>query len=92
MSIIFRKIEPAGCDADQLRLAMTAAGVALWSWNVDTNGFAMDERAFDLWGVPLSEFVTFDGKPPRRDALRRGGLMVENCTYGQSYDQCAEST
>ena len=31
-------------------------------------------------------------KPPRRDALRRGGLMVENCTYGQSYDQCVEST
>ena len=47
-------------DADQLCLAMTAAGVALWSWNVDTNRFAMDERAFDLWGVPLSEFVTFD--------------------------------
>jgi hypothetical protein len=59
-SIIFRKIEPAGWDADQLCLAMTAAGVALWSWNVDTNRFAMDERAFDLWGVPLSEFVTFD--------------------------------
>lgn len=33
-----------------------------------------------------------DRKPPRRDALRRGGLMVENCTYGESYDQCAEST
>jgi hypothetical protein len=31
-------------------------------------------------------------KPPRRDALRRTGLMVENCTYGQPYDQCAEST
>jgi hypothetical protein len=24
--------------------------------------------------------------------LRRGGLVVENCTYGQSYDQCAAST
>jgi two-component sensor histidine kinase len=47
-------------DAEQLRLAITAAGVALWSWNVDTNRFTMDERAFDLWGVPLSEYVTFD--------------------------------
>jgi two-component sensor histidine kinase len=47
-------------DADQLRLAILAAGVALWSWNVDTNRFAMDERAFDLWGVPLSENVSFD--------------------------------
>jgi two-component sensor histidine kinase len=47
-------------DAGHLRLAVTAAGVALWSWNVDTNRFTMDERAFDLWGVPLSEYVTFD--------------------------------
>jgi two-component sensor histidine kinase len=47
-------------DAEQLRLAITAAGVALWSWNVDTNRFTMDERAFALWGVPLSEYVSFD--------------------------------
>src|SRR5471030_1568943 len=47
-------------DADQLRLAIKAAGVALWSWNVDTNRFTMDERAFGLWGVPLSAYVTFD--------------------------------
>jgi HWE histidine kinase/PAS fold len=47
-------------DAEQLRLAISAAGVALWSWNVDTNRFTMDERAFDLWGVQLSENVSFD--------------------------------
>src|ERR1700722_2164255 len=47
-------------DAAHLRLAIAAAGVALWSWNVDTNRFTMDERAFELWGVPLSEYVTFD--------------------------------
>ena len=47
-------------DAGQLRLAIKAAGVALWSWNVDTDRFTMDERAFDLWGVPLSEYVSFD--------------------------------
>src|ERR1700709_1517733 len=47
-------------DAEQLRLAITAAGVALWSWNVDTNRFTMDERAFHLWDVPLSGYVTFD--------------------------------
>src|SRR5450755_4356581 len=47
-------------DAEQLRLAITAAGVALWSWNVDTNRFTMDQTAFRLWGVPLSESVTFD--------------------------------
>jgi two-component sensor histidine kinase len=47
-------------DPGHLRLAIAAAGVALWSWNVDTNRFTMDERAFELWGVPLSEYVTFD--------------------------------
>jgi two-component sensor histidine kinase len=47
-------------DSGHLRLAIAAAGVALWSWNVDTNRFTMDERAFELWGVPVSEYVTFD--------------------------------
>ena len=47
-------------DSEQLRLAISAAGVALWSWNVDTNRFTMDKRAFDLWGVPWSENVSFD--------------------------------
>jgi hypothetical protein len=27
-----------------------------------------------------------------RDALRTNGLIVENSTYGQPYDQCAQST
>jgi two-component sensor histidine kinase len=47
-------------DAAHLRLAIEAAGVALWSWNVDTNRFTMDERAFELWGVPISGYVSFD--------------------------------
>jgi two-component sensor histidine kinase len=36
-----------------------AAGVALWSWNVDTDEIAMDERAHGLWGV-ASGPVTFE--------------------------------
>jgi PAS domain-containing protein len=52
--------DPPVWDAEQLRLAITAAGVALWSWNVDTDRFTMDETAFHLWGVPLSTSVTFD--------------------------------
>jgi two-component sensor histidine kinase len=47
-------------DTEHLRLAIAAAGVALWSWNVDTNRFNMDERAFELWGVPLGDYVSFD--------------------------------
>ena len=34
----------------------------------------------------------FDGTHPTRDALRTNGLIVENSTYGQPYDQCAQST
>src|ERR1700682_914004 len=62
-------------DAEHLRLAVAAAGVALWSWNVDTNRLTMDERAFELWGVPLSENVSFDDlsthiHPADRDRVR----------------------
>ena len=47
-------------DADRLRIATDAAGVALWSWNVDTDEIALDERAHGLWGVPERRLVTFE--------------------------------
>jgi len=34
-----------------LRAATHAAGVALWSWNVNTDAIVMDERAYELWDV-----------------------------------------
>jgi two-component sensor histidine kinase len=43
-----------------LRLAVDAACVALWSWNLADDRFAMDQRAFDLWGLPWSESVSFE--------------------------------
>ena len=44
-----------------LRAATRAAGVALWSWNVDTDAITMDEAAYDLWEVPKSERkITFE--------------------------------
>jgi two-component sensor histidine kinase len=47
-------------DIRRLRVATDAAGVALWSWNVDTDQIAMDERAYDLWGVPAKDEITFE--------------------------------
>jgi two-component sensor histidine kinase len=48
-------------DADRLRIATDAAGVALWSWNVDTDEIALDKRAHDLWDVPANKStVTFE--------------------------------
>ncbi len=35
-------------DAKRLRIASDAAGVALWSWNVDTDDIALDKRAHEL--------------------------------------------
>lgn len=45
---------------EHLRLAVDAASVALWSWNVDSDRFTMDERAFDLWGLPWADKVSFE--------------------------------
>lgn len=48
-------------DAGRLRIAADAAGVALWSWNVDTDAIAMDARAYRLWGVAADDgVVTFE--------------------------------
>ena len=47
-------------DVERLRIAANAAGVALWSWNIDTNEIALDERAHGLWGVPRGGPVTFE--------------------------------
>ena len=48
-------------DVERLRIATDAAGVALWSWNVDTGEIAMDERAHGIWGVPrCGRQITFE--------------------------------
>ena len=47
-------------DAERLRIASDAAGVALWSWNVDTDDIALDERAHELWGVQRNRPITFE--------------------------------
>ncbi|MDF0488809.1 HWE histidine kinase domain-containing protein [Sphingomonas sp. H39-1-10] len=60
---------------EQLRRAITAAGVALWAWNVDTDAFTMDELGFELWGLPQRDEVTFEQlsariHPADRDRVR----------------------
>jgi hypothetical protein len=48
-------------DEKHLRAATYAAGVALWSWNVDTDAIILDEHAYELWGVPKDQrSVTFE--------------------------------
>lgn len=62
-------------DSRRLRRAIAAAGVALWSWNVDTDELDLDERALQLWGLPENDAVTFEDlsthiHPADRDRVR----------------------
>ncbi len=61
--------------AEHLQLAVEAAEVALWSWHVDSDRFTMDRRAFELWGLPWNEEVSFEElsahiHPADRDRVR----------------------
>ena len=58
-----------------LRMAVEGAGVALWAWNVDTDQLRLDQRSYDLWGVPNTTQVTFEDlsahiHPADRDRVR----------------------
>jgi two-component sensor histidine kinase len=60
---------------ENLRRAIHAAGVALWSWNVTNDRFAMDEQAFKLWGLVKKDEVKFEDlsahiHPADRDRVR----------------------
>lgn len=60
---------------ENLRRAIHAAGVALWSWKVADDRFTMDEQAFQLWGLQQSAEVKFEDlsahiHPADRDRVR----------------------
>mgnify|MGYP000169460553 CR=1 FL=1 len=62
-------------SARHLRLAIEAAGVALWAWNVETDHFRMDEQGCRLWGMPFRPSVSFEDlsakiHPADRDRVR----------------------
>ena len=66
---------PSIWSEEHLRLAIDAACVALWSWNVDDNSFRMDPRGFELWGVPWADRIEFEElsahiHPADRDRVR----------------------
>lgn len=51
---------PRGWWSDYLPRAVEAARVAIWAWQVETDKLAMDERAFELWGMEPADEVTFE--------------------------------
>lgn len=66
---------PQVWTSQQLKRAVEAAGVALWSWNVDTDQLIMDMIGYDLWGLPATTAVCFEDlsahiHPADRDRVR----------------------
>ena len=68
-------LRPLLWEPKNLVRAIEAAGVTLWSWNVDTDALAMDDAAHDLWGIPRDIDVKFEDlsahiHPADRDRVR----------------------
>ncbi|MFN3673560.1 MAG: sensor histidine kinase [Bosea sp. (in: a-proteobacteria)] len=68
-------VEPTRWASRHLRLAIDAAGIALWSWNVDSYQFTMDSHGFELWDLPPAPVVVFEElsakiHPADRDRVR----------------------
>ena len=77
------RTDPARWEDNALRSAVDSAGIALWSWNVDTDDFDMDERGFALWAVPPLEDLTFEHlsekvHPADRDRVRAAFLATRS--------------
>jgi len=73
-------------EVSNLRLALHAAGVALWSWNVET-----DEQAFTLWELPQRDDVTFEDlskhiHPADRDRVRAAFTATRAIVGGYEID------
>lgn len=68
-------LKPLLWKSSNLVRAIEAAGVTLWSWNVETDALAMDDHAYDLWGISRSTDVSFEDlsahiHPADRDRVR----------------------
>ncbi|RZI70368.1 MAG: histidine kinase [Pseudomonas sp.] len=82
---------PAIWSTEHLRLAIEAARVALWSWNVDSNQFTMDGAGFDLWGIPWSKTVEFEElsshiHPADRDRVRAAFVATRSVSGSYEID------
>lgn len=75
MTTTAETLKPLLWEPKNLVRAIEAAGVTLWSWNVDTDALAMDDHAYDLWGIPRGIDVQFEDlsahiHPADRDRVR----------------------
>ena len=78
-------------DPEHLQLAVKAACVALWSWNVDDNSFRMDPRAYELWHIPPTGQVAFEDlsahiHPADRDRVRAAFIATRSVAGSYEID------
>ena len=83
--------QPHKWPCENLRRAVEAAGIALWTWNVDDGGLTMDERGFALWGIPWKDRVTFEQlsahiHPADRDRVRAAFTATRGVEGGYETD------
>ena len=74
---------PTAWSVKHLQLAVHAARVALWRWNVDSDDFYMDERGFSLWELEWSERLEFEHlsehiHPADRDRVRAAFIATRS--------------
>ena len=84
-------LKPLLWEAQNLVRAVEAAGVTLWSWNVDTDALAMDDPAYDLWGIPRGVDVKFEDlsahiHPADRDRVRAAFNATRSITGAYEID------
>lgn len=82
---------PHSWPSEELLRGFEAAGLALWSWNVEDDGFTMDERGFALWGLTWKERLTFEDlsrhiHPDDRDRVRAAFTATSGVNGGYETD------
>jgi hypothetical protein len=71
-------------DIKHVRIATDAPGVALLSWNVDTDEINMDNGGFDVWGETKRAKITFADLSSQIHAADRDRVAVAfNATRAQ---------
>ena len=91
MATTAETLKPLLWEPQNLVRAIEAAGVTLWSWNVDTDALAMDDNAYDLWGIPRGTDVSFEDlsahiHPADRDRVRAAFNATRGITGAYEID------
>lgn len=89
--IVKNDLIPLLWEPKNLVRAVEAAGITLWSWNVDTDELAMDDRAYDLWGIERHTDVNFEDlsehiHPADRDRVRAAFNATRTIMGGYEID------